>query len=666
MGMTSAIRSPVARVLWLYFFPLLTVSASILSCSAANDRPPQGVDIRNVILISVDTCRADHLSCYGYSLKTTPALDAVAADGVMFTHVQSTNPITFPAHCSMLTGTIPPFHGVRGNFNYRLDDASVTLAEVLRDHDFQTAAFVGAFPLHSSFGLAQGFDTYGDQFGVAAGEEAYNERKAEAVSREAIAWLEEQRQRPFFLFLHYFDPHGPYEAPEPFASKYAKNPYAAEIGYTDYWVGQVIEKLKTLGLYDSSLIIIAGDHGEGLHEHKEAEHGFFIYQSTIRVPLIIRSPGWSTGRQVDDTVSLIDIVPTVLGLLDLSPPPQVQGVDLADYLFGRPGPKEERAVYCESIWPMMYGCCPLRGIINDRWHYVWSIKPELYDLRVDAAEMNNLIDEHPQKARELHNRLEEMLASDGRAIGDQVTVAPDQDTVARLRSLGYVGGGVVVEELDFRPGMDDPKDFIHLYNRIWKADRYYKQNRPGLAKAECLAILDQRPEIPSVHAMLGDIAFDQGRLDDAFTHFSNVLSVIDELTGDSSRSSVRFDYEMVDAHINLGYVLFKQGNLAGAADQFERVLRIRPDVPEALNNLGVVLQAQGRVDEAIDHYRQVLSINPHDARGHSNLAGALVKKGELSAAIDHYRQALRLNPNHESVRRKLARAVAMRNAAEPE
>lgn len=655
---------PTIQVVWLYVTALLIMSGGSLSCSRPSAGPPQRCAIRNVVLISLDTCRTDHLSCYGCPIKTTPVLDTIAADGVMFTQAQSTNPMTFPAHCSMFTGTIPPFHGVRSNFNYHLSDASITLAEILRDHDFQTAGFVGAFPLHSRFGIAQGFDTYGDEVGMDDGGDSYNQRKGEVVSAEAMAWLDRHGDSPFFLFLHYFDPHSPYKAPEPFASKFGTNAYAGEIGYTDHCVGQVIEKLKAMDLYDSSLIIVVGDHGEGLNEHHEMEHGFYIYQSTIRVPLIIRPPGYSSHRQVDDTVSVIDIVPTVLSLLDLSPPSQVQGVALTDYLFGQPEENQERAVYCETSWPMMYGCCPLRGIICDHWQYVSSIQPELYDLTADPAQLHNLFNEYPEKARNFHDQLETMLAGHSHADDNQVSAPLDEQAVARLRALGYVGGGAVVTELEFKPGMEDPKDFIHVFNRIWKADRYYKQHRLEQAKAACLEILNRKWEIPIVHGWLGDIAFEQKRLDDASTHYSNVLAVAEELTGDPSNSVIKFDYERVDAHINLGYVFFNQGKLSQAEDQFELALRIRPNQPEAMNNLGVVLKEQGRLDEAIERYRQVLQINPKDARGHANLAGALVKKGDLKDAIDHYREAILLNPDNMKARQHLAQTVKMLKATE--
>ena len=301
-----------------------------------------GRDIRNVLLISIDTCRADSLGCYGNSSQATPNVDALARDGVLFKSVITPFPMTLPAHCSMLTGTYPETHGVRANVG-RLGDANVTLAKILRTAGYQTAAFVGGFPLAARFGLNQGFQTYDDQFHQGKdGDEP--ERKAEEVSRPAMAWLEEHGDQPFFLFLHYYDPHFPYDPPPPFPST-----YAGEIAYVDMSIGTVMDKLRTLGLYDNTLVIVAGDHGEGLGEHGETEHGFFIYQSTLHVPLMVRTPkGRVKGSQVDENVSLVNIVPTVLGLAGLSIPRQVQGVDLSGYLAAN-SPTERAATALQRI-----------------------------------------------------------------------------------------------------------------------------------------------------------------------------------------------------------------------------------------------------------------------------------------------------------------------------
>ena len=283
---------------------------------------PRGEKIRNVVLISIDTCRADHLGCYGYSAGTTPNIDALGHGGLRFTSVITPYPMTLPAHCSMLTGTYPKTHGVRWNAD-TLGEANPTLARVLRGAGYQTAGFVGGLPLSARFGLGQGFETYDDKF-PRTGPGIEPERKAEEVSRRGMAWLEKHDGQPFFLFLHYYDPHFPYDPPPPFPQT-----YDGELAYVNHWIGKVMEKLHALGRDDDTLVAVTGDHGEGLGEHGEKEHGFLVYQNTLEVPLIVRYPGCPQGRQIDAKASLIDLVPTLLGLLRVDVPRQVQGQDLS-------------------------------------------------------------------------------------------------------------------------------------------------------------------------------------------------------------------------------------------------------------------------------------------------------------------------------------------------
>ncbi len=295
---------------------LLMVLAGGVAWLMRRDRGP-AARIRQVVLISIDTCRSDHLGCYTVDRQTTPHIDEVAQHATLFQNVISPVPLTLPAHSSMLTGTNPTYHDVHDNFYQQLAPANLTLAEVLHGNGFVTGAIVSASVLDSRFGLDQGFDEYLDRMSVQEADDSSAERPGGQTTALAVQWLEQHQSDPFFLFLHYFDPHHPYQPPEPFASRFAAEPYAGEIAYTDNCIGQVIEKLKELGLYDSTLLIIAGDHGEMLGEHGEGFHGFFIYQSALRVPLVMRLPGQKAGRRVSDLVGLVDIVPTVCSLLDV-------------------------------------------------------------------------------------------------------------------------------------------------------------------------------------------------------------------------------------------------------------------------------------------------------------------------------------------------------------
>ena len=286
-------RAPSASPLVVPAAALVTAAAWLLAaCQGSPDTSLATHEKPNLVLISIDTCRADHLSCYGYERPTTPNIDAVASEGALFERATAAVPLTLPSHSTMLTGTLPPYHGVRDNEGYVLSEANETLAEILKARGYKTAAAVGSFVLDARFGLAQGFDTYDDRMDAGpATPFSGAERRGEEVSRSAVQWLEANREEPFFLFLHYFDPHWDYRPPPPFDEIYADEPYAGEVAYVDHCIGTVLDKLKSLGLYDTALIAIVGDHGESLGQHGEPGHGFFVYESSLRTPFIVRPPG---------------------------------------------------------------------------------------------------------------------------------------------------------------------------------------------------------------------------------------------------------------------------------------------------------------------------------------------------------------------------------------
>ena len=613
--------------------------------------PKDTAKIRNVVLISIDTCRADRLGCYGYGYSTTPHIDAVAREGVLFTRAHSTNPITLPAHSSMLTGTYPPYHGVHDNTNYRLGESNVSLAEILHEDGFQTAAFVGAFPLDARFGLDQGFDMYDDQIPEQVGDMFFNERPAEEVSRTAMAWLDEHGEEPFFLFVHYFDPHGQYVPPEPYASRYRDHPYAGEIAYTDNCLGQVIDKLKSLGLYDSTLLVITADHAESLGEHGEQTHAYFIYQSTIHVPLIVKTPGGAQGKQVDQQVSIVDVVPTVLGLLGLLAPPQVQGEDLSRSLFGEDMPEGGRYLYCESLYPTKYGCNPLRGLVHDKWKYIWTVKPELYDLLRDPAEAKNLVSEKPAMARDLKKRLRDILAVQGPDIADS-SLKLDGQSAERLKSLGYVGGSAVSTPREVDPNGDDPKDFIDLHRRVMKAWELYYLTQFDEARTACLEILEQRPMNLEASHILGDVAEKEGQYANAVSHYSQYLAAAAKASDPSSQqTAVPLDFDVSRVHTKLGHALRSLGKMDEATGHYSRAVKLDPDSFKAHANLGMALAALGRqekgreLDKGIHHLRQALRLNSENPQVNYNLGLALLWQDKLEEAMGHLRAASGPNPH---------------------
>ncbi len=626
---------------------LLVVAGCAVWFFSARHQP--SAKIRNVVLISIDTCRADHLSCYGFERKTTPNIDAVASQGVLFTRAHSTNPLTLPAHSSMLTGTNPPYHGVHDNGSHRLGDVNVTLAEIMRDHGYQTAAFVSAIVLKAQFGLDQGFGTYDDHVTGEGRKLHINQRKAGDTSRQAVDWLDIHGHEPFFLFLHYFDPHAPYEPPESFALRFPAAPYAGEIAYTDDCIGRVIEKLKSLGIYESTLLVITSDHGEGLGEHEEDTHGYFAYQSTIRIPLIIKAPGGAAQRKLDDPVSIVDVVPMVLDLVGITQPPHIQGENLSLSLVDQ-GESPQRYLYCESLHPTKYGCNGLFGLIHDRWKYIWTTHPELYDLLRDPAETTNLVDSEVKIASELQAQLQSMLLQQARTDVADSTQKPDRESVQRLMSLGYIGGEVQATLLDVDPKGEDPKESLDHHNRLLKSRALFSSGRLEEARLECLKILEKRPRDLWTLQTLGDIALEAGHNADAVSRFSQYLEAAAEAIDSSSQRTVlQMNSEIASTHNNLGISLHSLGSTAEAEAHFKEALRIDPGYAEPHFNLAIALQGRGRAEEAVVHYQQALRLDPDYADAHNNLGKALENMGRVEEAVAHYQEAVRIKPDFVEV-----------------
>ena len=478
--------------------------------------------IRNIVLISIDTCRADHLSCYGYPEQTTPNIDAFAQGATRFEKAITPVPITLAAHSSMLTGTIPPAHGVHNNIGYKLAPSNITLAELLKENDFHTSAIVSSFVLDQKWGLAQGFDTYQDSFKKELHSRFGIERKGDETTQAALDWLDSRRKEKSFLFLHYYDPHISYSPPEPFASKFAGNPYAGEIAFTDHCIGQVIQKLKDLRLYDSTLLIITGDHGEMLGEHGEATHTYFIYESAIRVPLIVKLPGQKEGAVITQPVGLVDIVPTICSLLKIDAPSQIDGMDLSPLLAGEIPESYERYIYSESMGPVRIGVSPLMAISTDRWKYIQAPRPELYNLDADPGEEHNLVEQEHQRARILEDKLQEILEQSMREDTDN-RIKLDDESLRRLESLGYIAGKAE-GEIVFDGNKDDPKDFVHVFTQFHEVLRLRDEGKYKQAEEILLKLVAERPDVQELHIKLGDLAFLQNHYNQAIIRYRQIDS----------------------------------------------------------------------------------------------------------------------------------------------
>jgi len=562
----------------------------------------------NVLLVTVDTLRADHLGCYGYSRAETPSIDRLATAGVLFERAETAAPITLPAHVSILTGTYPAYHGVRNNGVYRLGPRAVTLAEVLHDHGYKTGAIISGYPLMARFGLAQGFDSYDDHLPAEKVRQVhFRERRAEDVSRLGNAWLSAHASSRFFLWLHYFDPHAPYTPPSPFAERFAQNPYDGEIAYVDHEIGKVLNKLSTLRLLDKTLVVLAADHGEGLGDHGEATHGVFLYESTLRVPLILSLPGpLPTARRVATPVRTIDLVPTLLRLLDLPQPEELQGTSLLPLTSRRP-PDLLLKSLSESILPREnYGWSELSALRIGDWKYILAPHEELYDLRTDAEEKRNLIQQREGDAarmrEEIHRLMQESASS-----GEPIAYRQELDETARerLRSLGYLWAPGPGPQTAF----PDPKDRIGLLEALDAGrELYARGDYPG-----AIARYDQV------------LASDPGNLTALFQR---------------------------------GLAKVELGSFSSAAADFEAVLAQRPRNPETLINLGAALMGEGLLNESARTFRQVIDLDPDSDKAYTGLGKSLARQGKPDEAAEMFRRALALNGSSREAGQGLAAALA--------
>jgi len=618
--------------------------------------PPTGREIRNVVLISIDTCRADRFGCYTSSLLgATPNIDALAKEGAIFTRAQSTNALTLPSHSSMLTGTTPLQHRVHDNNNFHLSPESNTLAEILGSHGLKTAAVVAAIVLDGATGLSQGFDSYDDEMpndGSPRPGWNLNERQGDAITQRANAWLDANHNERFFLFLHYFDPHQAYLPPEPFKSRFLSDPYTGEVAFTDACIGQVIKKLKSLGIYDDTLIIITSDHAESFGEHNEYTHSFFAYQTTIGVPLVVRVPplgsqspdSSNTVTEISTPVSVIDIAPTILDLLGVPQPEGIEGTSLSSLLASPQTPGDNRYLYCESTFPTRYGCSAIRALTHGDWKYLHNTNPELYNLKDDAAETKNVLDDHPEIVARMERRLRDMF--DRR----RQHVESSEDTDAeKLQSLGYIGGADVAaaDSFDGKPGAEDPKTFVRYHSLISAAQGAFGQEDYEDARLKCLEVLASRPNVPDAHSTLGMTFRAQGRHADAVAHLTKYLALVSSAEDDTSQEFHRSDSKIADIRIQLGKSLLalKQGE--EAIQSFRQALAIQPESIPALRNLAMALRSQDQAEQAVPLLRKALEQQPQNAQIHFDLGMVFHTLGEHDKAASAYRKSIELEPERD-------------------
>jgi arylsulfatase A-like enzyme/Tfp pilus assembly protein PilF len=654
----------VGKSRWVTVFVLLVLTGVVATWFFFRpDASPLG--IRNVLLISIDTCRGDYLSCYGYRSRTTPNIDALAAEGILFENAITPIPQTLPGHSSMLTGTIPPYHGVHDNLGYLLHESDITLAEILKDAGFTTGAIVSTIVLDSQSGIDQGFDTYDDHFESPMEGNPIKQRQGGETTRLAVDWLDQHKEKHFFLFLHYFDPHAIYEPPEPFASRFASSPYAGEIAYTDHCVGQVLAKLKELGLYDSTLIIITSDHGEMLGEHGEGTHAYFIYESVIRVPLIFRLPGQNKPARIESISGLIDIVPTVCSLLNIEIPEQVEGVDLSASFNGQAFPVQDRQMFCESFYPVKYKANSLLGILNDRFKYIQTTRPELYDLIQDPREAKNLVEEQPQRARMMKDQLAQILKQSVRESQRRTQV--DAQTIKQLESLGYVGG-TVAEDLsfDFDQTKDDPKDLLEYHLLAMKIPGYLTLKKYDKAEIVAEQMIYQRPELSDGYETMGLTALGAEDYHRAVIHLEKAIEIGPEMNrvanvytnrglayaggGLYERAfrdfdkAIEIDPGYAPAYFSRGLGYLTQRSYGPAIRDLDKAIELNPGLAEAYCSRGAAYGGRGQEEQAIQDFNKAIELNPNFAAAYSSRGAAYGSRGRNERAIRDFNNAIKLNP----------------------
>ena len=621
----------------------------------------------NVVLITIDTLRADHVGCYGYQAIKTPAIDGLCRDSIVFDSGISQVPLTWPSHVAILTGTYPFWNGVQDFTGQPLRPGVETLAEAMKRHGYATGAVVSSFVLDRSFGMARGFDSYYDAFKASAFLEKdiglVDRRAGESVD-EALKWLKQTR-RPFFFWLHLYDPHSPYNPPEPFRTAYRERPYDGEIAYADSQLARLLSWLKQAGLYDSTLIILTSDHGESLGDHGEREHGFFIYNSTVHVPLMLKplaSSKLKPGRE-SAAVETIAIPPTIFGLLGIHDvmEKQFQAPSLVPAAGAEAAPAYSQTLYTLSS----FGWSPLRSLENSQYHYIEAPEAELYDLGSDPGEQHNLATERPAVAAVLKQKLEERLQRFAPPKSSpQADSSLNPDAAEKLRALGYMAYRAPTAAAGTSTGLPDPKHKLDVFNAILRATDLLQLGNLAEAKSLLETVRQKDPQMYLVPFLLAEAAIRRNEPDTAVAEFRKTLELnpgFDQaMTGlaralhttgqdDEARQwldkALQFNPHNFRAWYQIAWIEMTQHRDAAAVGALEKVLSIQPTFGLAHRDLGMLRLRQQDYPAAVQHLERAAEFGVEEAPLYNFLGIAYVQTGKPAAAIQSYRRALKLNPD---------------------
>lgn len=625
--------------------PLVLLLAAVPACRRAAPAP-------SLLLVTLDTTRADRFGCTGHASAHTPNLDAFAQRAVLFEQAVTTMPLTLGAHASILTGTYPVFHGIHDNDGYVLDSGVTTLAEVLKGQGFQTAAFVGAYPLDSQFHLDQGFDTYDDefredwtpaqQFSRTSLSFGYLERRSDQVNAAVLRWLAGRGKQRFFTWVHYFDAHQPYEPPRPYDSQFASSPYDGEIAFMDESFGKLLKGFEAAGALDDTIVVVVGDHGESLEQHGELTHASYLYDTTMRVPLMIAAPGrFPAGRRVARQVSTIDLMPTVLELLGLPRSHDVQGRSLVPLVQGAAREWAEEALLESDFNRLQYGWAPLRALRTDRYKLVEAPRLELYDRAADPGEIRNLATTEPALAARLRDRLaalaQRMQAPDpGRSAGGRLS----PETQEKLQALGYVGsGGDAARRERFPPperlaAMKNPADQSLVLTIANVAQEQLRKRRFDTCIEAARNGLTEDPDNFRLRITLAQCLAQQGLGERSLEELERAKPLRPD---DPEPFALAGRLRVLRGELDLGI-----RELEGAA-------RLAPELPENLRSLAAAYLLAGRDREAMEHFEAVLKLDPRSWAAQLDLGSAYARVGRLEDARAAYQRALDGNPYSPAV-----------------
>lgn len=634
----------------------------------------------NVLVVTLDTTRADHLSCYGREDIQTPNYERLAAEGLLFEQAMTTAPITLPSHSTIFTGRYPLAHGVRDNGLFTLPESELTLAERFQELGYATGAVVASYPVTREFGIAQGFEFFDDHITVGLenfrGERTepqrgvyFDERSAAQVNDAILPWLREHADEPFMAWIHYWDAHQPLIPPAPFDQLYAYDLYLGEIAFVDQSFGKILDFLEEAGIADRTLVVVVGDHGEGRKEHREDSHSMLVYDSTLHVPLIMKVPGIEGGRRLKSRVGTVDIVPTILDFFGLPIDDQIHGRSLAEWMRSGEEERDSRGLYyAETLSPRFsHGWGEMRALFDGSSKYIHGPRPELYDLNEDPRELNDLAPTQHEEAAEMKAALGAFIERRASSSSADAVQSVDAETRQRLAALGYLSSsgespGTVKEELV--EGGIAPQDRIHDITLMSQAKQLLDRKEYVQARERVLRLIELDPGNAFYRSLLASAYLGLGQVDEAASVIEEaeaLVSVSDAAflavaqrvfaSGNEERG-LALARLLVNAHDSgygrylLGEMLLAQGEEEAGEQELEAALALDGGLLRARLSLAIQLAKRQQHEAATEHFEALLRRQPFSERGHYNYAVMLLGLTRYDEALDKLARAIQLNPSY--------------------